>query len=426
MDEVTGESGITISKADIAEVREVYQKCWDEYYDWEPGYCTSKLRSLEPGNEVSSSKSLLDKLGWAAWDCGLQEWDTEESAASEPFATKTIKIQNEITSEVTEHQIPCYKISVSNFPPVPVYEFCTRLTKCLSSSLDNEEYRHTGNYDEATGQPKMGYTLWIYFCPFVDIDESFPEASRQSFLEASVLSWEDMRNVDNDVQVIMMETVLRLHERQFPIELLDEIFILPESIFPSDNDIVTCLLQTWKYRSSNRPPHWKNGPNIVLPIDREENLDDMLKSWCPICMQHECTPHLSGSVSFKNASQVTPLPKSVHMPTEECDEDCILLNPNGEGFIWDPEDFDILRKYLVTGTLLEWTIPCEIAAILGKPCWETYAQMTTILQEATLDAGNDDSSSPTVDKRRRKALQTAKPNKEDYMPFVSSSGYDLS
>ncbi|KAG8772090.1 hypothetical protein FRC15_002986 [Serendipita sp. 397] len=198
MDEVTSESGITISKADIAEVREVYQKCWDEYYDWEPGYCTSKLRSLEPGNEVSSSKSLLDKLGWAAWDCGLQEWDTEESAASEPFATKTIKIQNEITSEVTEHQIPCYKISVSNFPPVPVYEFCTRLTKCLSSSLDNEEYRHTGNYDEATGQPKMGYTLWIYFCPFVDIDESFPEASRQSFLEASVLSWEDMRNVDND------------------------------------------------------------------------------------------------------------------------------------------------------------------------------------------------------------------------------------
>ncbi|KAG8845270.1 hypothetical protein FRB91_001908 [Serendipita sp. 411] len=103
-----------------------------------------------------------------------------------------------------------------------------------------------------------------------------------------------------------------------------------------------------------------------------------------------------------------------------------LLQLIQEGFIWDPEDFDILRKYLVTGTLLEWTIPCEIAAILGKPCWETYAQMTTILQEATLDAGNDDSSSPTVDKRRRKALQTAKPNKEDYMPFVSSSGYDLS
>ncbi|KAG8814606.1 hypothetical protein FRC17_001046 [Serendipita sp. 399] len=245
--------GFAYSDEIISEIRQVYQDCWNEYYEWEPQYCTERLRSLKLGQDadVTTENALLDDLGWNLWDTELQEWevDEKEGSVSKVVATKSVKIQNERNFEVKEHQIPCYRTSLSNFPPVPPYEFCTRLTECRAASLDSEEYREIDRYDEKTGEPIVAKVLWIYFCPLVDADEPFPEATRQTYLESAVLSWENDRDGDNDVQVIIMETVSRLHERQFPIEHIDAASVFPEAIFLPKSGSIVALSHTWKFRS---------------------------------------------------------------------------------------------------------------------------------------------------------------------------------
>jgi hypothetical protein len=181
----------------IQQVESVYQSCWNEFYEWEPKYCREELRKLGDG-----SVDLAHEDAWT----DIDEWEEETNAATtEGFETVQVLLGAQLN--LSEVQVKTVKLQV-HFPPVPPYEFCMPITRCIPCiEHDEEELEEDVSDSElADSRPGRRRVLWIKFCPFTDPDESFLTSERNRLLEGTKLEWEKQPYVDND----------GTHKRQLP------------------------------------------------------------------------------------------------------------------------------------------------------------------------------------------------------------------
>lgn len=159
----------------------IYQECWDEFYQWERGYCRSALESL--GNGVE--ELLLSETIWKGAELG---------GIDERLNTrfKLTTIQDIKARDIIEVKVPITNLVIPvTFPPVPPYQFCMPISQSVPAY---QEHEHVKMDDD--GRDTRG--LWLYFCPFTDADESFSAAQRRRLLEAAFADWEEQKIRDPD------------------------------------------------------------------------------------------------------------------------------------------------------------------------------------------------------------------------------------
>jgi hypothetical protein len=171
------------------EVGSVYQSCWNEFYEWEPKYCREELRKLGDGTVDLASEGV-----WAEID----EWEEDtDTVANEGFDTVQVLLGQQLN--LSEVRVKTVKLQV-DFPPVPPYEFCMPITRCIPC-INHDEEELDEDLSDSEGpdrRPGRRRVLWIKFCPFTDPDESFLTSERNRLLEGTKLEWEMQPYVDND------------------------------------------------------------------------------------------------------------------------------------------------------------------------------------------------------------------------------------
>jgi hypothetical protein len=170
-------------------VESVYQSCWNEFYEWESKYCREELRKLGDGSVDLASEGI-----WA----DIDEWEEDTDAIpGERFDTVQVLLGQQLN--LIEVRVKTVKLHL-NFPPVPPYEFCMPITRCIPC-IDHDEEELDEDVSDSEGpdwRPGRRRVLWIKFCPFTDADESFPTSERNRLLEGTKLEWEMQPFVDND------------------------------------------------------------------------------------------------------------------------------------------------------------------------------------------------------------------------------------
>jgi hypothetical protein len=172
------------------QVGSVYQSCWNEFYKWEPKYCREELRKLGDG-----AVDLASEFGvWA----DIDEWEEDtDTVENEGFDIVQVLLGQQLN--LSEVRVKTVKLHV-DFPPVPPYEFCMPITRCIPC-IDHDEEELDEDVSDSEGpdrRPGRRRVLWIKFCPFMDPDESFLTSERNRLLEGTKLEWEMQPYVDND------------------------------------------------------------------------------------------------------------------------------------------------------------------------------------------------------------------------------------
>ncbi|PVF93134.1 SET domain-containing protein [Serendipita vermifera] len=386
----------------------VYERCWKEFYEWEPEYCKERLKDLR------DSQPLPD---WFEDWGESEDWDLNDITPSQPIyetnepvmmevSSAFIGIQHHGSSELTTTAAHKIKISTT-FPSVPAYEFCMYSNQIVPSYAvqedevepEAEDGRDPGNTQDnqdqnsqATGNQNskiQKWRLWIPFCPYTDQDSELEESSRRGIIEGQVCEWEEPKVWNNDVLVIIMESVRRLRKQGISLADIDLSSVFPHTVLPFGDELGISKL--WGTCEPLVVPMWEEyRVSDDLAIKSDVNAQTTVKTtwreilhlWCPICLEVECTTHVRGNFEvINNEERMAKLPVRVPNPTQPChDSDCILARPEMNHYEWPLQKTAWLRLILETEGLIKWTTSCDIAKLIGESCWQTYREMTSILE----------------------------------------------
>ncbi|KAF7342324.1 Pre-mRNA splicing factor [Mycena venus] len=340
-------------------VEKVFNEVYEEFRVWKNDYASRTLltvaRPPSPNDNVS--------------DPATSDLLPSEGSQISPPPSPTLEYMEMWDSETGTTQrvsVEVYDI-VDAFPAVTEHEHCTPAVRNIFHGDDPD---------------------YLPFMPFAD-DPTFDHAR---YLEAyKGVSWQTP-GVDPDLEVVIVETARRLHgEHQMLYQHIDETGVLPLELL--DRDGARGMI----YRSRRRDfPDWPPGVSDSEkrlkpdPTDTNSNSPDKLLA---IMVSDFCT-NLNCNVSFCSTHHdptpmpltTVPLVKSQRLKSlagTSCGVDCFLVKSLGieDSMQWSDDDIQLVRTILDFGPD---TVPCDLAKMCGKPCYEVLEQRRIILPDIAI------------------------------------------
>ncbi|CAK5262025.1 unnamed protein product [Mycena citricolor] len=355
----------TLTRA-ITLVEAVFNQVSSEFAIWKADHAARILR-----NVASDDPSVARTVG-ASMSARMPS--TTTLSIAEPSALAVWDFEGDgDTLDTTPEYVGVKVIHAdASFSPVPVYEYCT-------PSLRNVKVG-----DDSSSMP---------FLPF----PNDPRFDLADYVELhKQCSWDtDARQAsdDTDLQVIVVEAARRLHTQHGMLyRHIDETDALPIPLL--DHDGVRGMIESSRRRDF---PPW---PKTVPPTQKflrdddtlspdtspSQILNQLITNFCGNlnCVIPFCTTHLEPQTmplrveSSVKSSRMRALALRTKTP---CDDECFLLrelDATCPPVSWSKVDLDLLE------TLLELTpdmLPCRLAEVIKRPCFEIYKLRATMLPE---------------------------------------------
>ncbi|KAJ7088459.1 SET domain-containing protein [Mycena belliarum] len=336
-------------------VEHVLQDVWEEFRLWKDDYVARTLSSLTSQVEDAPNSSALENAVYeAGWNSGSGPMHSEEYV--EVFDCET----------QTTERVPLELIHLNEvaLPPLPAHEYCTPIERNMFLGDDPRE---------------------LPFIPFAD-DPSFDRA--RYLEEYNEFSWEEPA-VDPDLEAIVVEAARRLHDDDhMPYRHIDETGVLPLELLDRDRS------RGMVFRSRRRDfPAWPPGvpasakilhddtPAIAAVPDKQ--LAVLVSTFCTNfnCLTGFCTTHLDAMPMPLSTPPAMKNARMAQQASSPCGADCFVLAPSEQPIRWSAVDIDLLR------TILDFspdTLPCDLATICAKPCFEVFAQRCTTLPDSSI------------------------------------------
>ncbi|KAI0312596.1 hypothetical protein OF83DRAFT_1250200 [Amylostereum chailletii] len=314
-------------------VTQIFRRVWDEFYEWHDDYCrlaTIGVPRAEPDEDALWARDLI---------LGLLQADDSDAEELPPTPTE----EDAITVVID-----------GGFDECPPYESCTPLGQSV----------YTGDGPAP-----------VQFLPFAS-DPTFDHAHYLNGVDA--LAWQ-VPSPDPNVEFIALETAARLQESHgMSMRMIDDTHVLPWRLLPHDDD--NGLLQ----RGSQRDFHPWPKPTPARLYARAENtrppraindlyarVEAMHRVFCPSlsCVRAACALHPSprpmralDRIRYKTDDFAT----LVDVP---CGQGCFLSDAprDATSIDWSPGELADLRGVL---RIEPDGIPCDLAVVVRKPCWE--------------------------------------------------------
>ncbi|KAJ7056621.1 hypothetical protein C8F01DRAFT_1154329 [Mycena amicta] len=303
-------------------VQTVYENVHKNFVVWKADYAARAMASASltiPTDGTSSSVGTLPSLSL----------DSNE--------TPSIRVPMEVTRVADS-------IDPGLFEPFPVYEYCAPIDR--NNHLDDPTFDFAAYFEEFSG-----------------------------------VAWTVPR-VDPDLEAVVVETARRLHsEHGMEFRLIAETGVLPLELFNRDG-------RPGMIHMSHRRdfPDWPPGVSAAektlpsqTPLAKtvEGAVAMLVTEFCTNlnCMIGFCTTHLD------SMPQPLPGPPSTirnerlrDLVPEPCGNDCFVLREEEDedmkDLTWDEKTLQLLRFVLKHSSD---TLPCDLATICMKPCFEAYA-----------------------------------------------------
>ncbi|KAG9310844.1 hypothetical protein JVU11DRAFT_8698 [Chiua virens] len=393
----------------------VYQEVWDEFYDWEPSYCTATLNAFKQW----SLELPRDKVSPVARAMVMRLLDPHDHATEAAALQKPVSGTDTVTMHITSftsggrgHGVQWHTggktsglkhattmqdvsipvITIDAYPPHPLYESCPPVSR-------NVVFRH-----------ELEHTL--PFLPYADDAQFSAQAYQANFEE---LEW--AISIDPDVELIQMEAIRRLHavhDIEVPRDI-DRMEIFKEFRHGHNTGLLWDQLQRDRL-------HWfgafifdkmgeKSLPSAYTPDphDLRQRLMSNLAVFCPNlnCLHAVCPSHGTNVDRNRDADDEEGKPISIHVGTyipckkpqktgkemilsegEPCGPDCFRLIQDFDMFVETlppspakSHSLDTLETILDIDPDL---FPCHLAIICLKPCKQIFAQRLQVFPDHTI------------------------------------------
>ncbi|KAH7911214.1 hypothetical protein BJ138DRAFT_1063490, partial [Hygrophoropsis aurantiaca] len=339
-----------IRLADKETAVSTYKAVWRKFYEWEPGYCRQIIDTL---SSTSSIVAVENRIYFENLAQNIREAHTRNQEPRQVF---------EITADPT---FKCH----------PKYESCAPINK-------------------STRDPQLGDCL--QFIPYAD-DDRFPAEEHMDNFES--FAWEE--DFDPDVEEIQYETMHRLFwEHKMSFSTIDRLNILKSTqARPSEFNNAGLLWEEdqrdslkWPGASSDRGE--KSTSHVPAENDIQGRHTALLKSFCPRCLQPNCTSHAGvQSVSYGGGRPRMTCENMKLSEGEPCGEECFrsMDETFADTVHWEDEDVKTLHEFLY---MVPDLFPCQLAVFCLKSCREIFVQRAVIFPEHfILGAEEDDSTS---------------------------------
>ncbi|KAJ7629113.1 hypothetical protein FB45DRAFT_920000 [Roridomyces roridus] len=355
-------------------VKQVYDQVYTEFRVWKAEYASRIMDSLV--QPPSYSPAQMDDTVTQEPPFDLPE-DSPEFPEFFPTSSYQISIESYDYKTGLTEQIPFEVTRVHDLPPrAPEHEHCT------------PSNRNVFVGDDPQAMP---------FMPFLN-DPTFDHDAYAD--EHKTYAWEPELTVDPDVDAVVIETTRRLlGEHHMCYELIDETEILPYELL--DHNGARGVYRGAVYRSHRRDYlPWPPGiPDSAKPLPQTqvvpgatptEKLTNLVSHFCTNlnCIVGYCNVHLD--------PMPMPLPVLPRIPNDRmakqtdhpCGDQCFLSvdAPEPETIRWSQEDFQFLEMFM---TLDPDTIPCDLATLCRRPCFEAFYQRGVILASTPIPPANN-------------------------------------
>ncbi|KAI9463465.1 hypothetical protein HD554DRAFT_1314714 [Boletus coccyginus] len=367
----------------------VYKDVWNEFYDWEPGYCVEILGTVT--QSLLASKRQVARVARAMvarlLDDALQHSIPKRMVDADGTDSVVMSVTHfdasaghrGVHGRTTDVSIPVFTIDA--YPPHPKYESCPPVSR---SVLVDGAQEHI-----------------LAFLPYAD-DDRFPAQEYQARFE--ILEWETP--FDPDVEMIQMETVKRLCVKK-RVDILD---IDRMKMF---KDFRVSHNTGLKWEQSQRDVlHWpgafKSEPTQDEPTqegqlpnytpdagDLRQRLMSNLRTFCPSinCLHSVCETHGQMHASCYIPSGKPQLTGEDMILSEgaPCGPDCFRHIQNFEMFTETLPPSPSKSHHTSSLDTLETVLgiapdlfPCQLAIICLKPCKEVFVQRLQLFPDHTI------------------------------------------
>ncbi|KAF8877834.1 hypothetical protein CPB84DRAFT_1966274 [Gymnopilus junonius] len=321
----------------------VYKDLWNNFYDWERDHSKAKLKDLSKPS--SRAKDLRTSSAVTS-----EYFPTHEDV--EYFEVEDYDLK---TGLVTRYTVAAEPFLLERWDPYARYNSCTSASKSVPANPVNGHLR-------------------LSFIPYAD-DENF---DYENYLE----DFEDFKwqndFIDPDLEVIQLETARRLHyTHNFTFSDIDNLGIFK---FPMRETSNSGLI--W-YNAQRDPLPWPAMPPGAIR---------QLQSGFIKLPAHILRSTWSANpVILPKATQTSQEMKEDG--NDPCSNDCYKLK-NFDNMIlanedWDENDYECFNSVI---QLAPDTLPCDLAVICKKPCYEMFIQRLNVFQdeEIIMEKSQDD------------------------------------
>ncbi|KAJ7125141.1 hypothetical protein C8R44DRAFT_782419 [Mycena epipterygia] len=336
-------------------VEKIFQEVYEEFRSWKEDYAARTLSAVvrapsrgDIGCAAQSSEPAsptIEPVSPVITEEFMEIWDCE---------TRTRKKERVLVEVI---RIP------DAFPALPAHEYCTPTHRSIFQGDDPRE---------------------LPFMPFAD-DPTFDHAKYLE--EYDSFSWRDTKNPD--VEVVVIETARRLHtDHQMQYRHIDETGVLPLELL--DRNGVRGMI----YKSRRRDfPDWP--PDVPAsakrlvddtspPTEPDKKLALLVSTFCTNlnCVVGFCSTHLDPTPMPLTTPPTVKNERMKDLVDKPCGDNCFLLKTGDQPVQWSDDDTRLLR------TILDFspdTLPCDLATICAKPCFEVFQQRRMILPDAVME-----------------------------------------
>ncbi|KAF6753658.1 hypothetical protein DFP72DRAFT_1010437 [Ephemerocybe angulata] len=352
-----------------AQAKDTLKACILEYQTWDAEYCKSALLSLQrPASKPEPSTILVENgsLGDSGSDTGefiCTEFEEETGVSTTTGTAESFDVY--VSAEFLRH---------------PGYDSCTPAARNIMVGDDSD---------------------YMPFMPFAD-DPTFGWKAYSN--EYKYLAWQVYRP-DPDLEIIAIEAIQRLTigGGMDPL-IIDAMGLFPARPKPTSTPAITRLTRLaarrdfptplppgWTHSLRYSPPYSDAGPSAVF--------QSLLDSFChnPSCLTGYCTVHL-GCIPEPVPVVPSVTLEALSLSAEKiCGAGCFLtptLLPQITETEWTEDDEELLRTVL---THSPDALPCDLATICRRPCFEVYKRQGKYLE--SLKSSKDRAARRRIDKK---------------------------
>ncbi|KAJ7238137.1 hypothetical protein B0H12DRAFT_1137905 [Mycena haematopus] len=343
-----------------SQVKKVFDQVYEEFCAWKKDYASRILQA------VGHPPSPMEATGSDPEPFHPDFLESDEAPPPPSSALQYLEIWDSKAGKTQRVPMQVFQV-IDAFAAPPPYEYCTPTQRNIFLGDDPP---------------------YMPFLPFAD-DPTFDHGRYAS--EYKGCSWR-ISGIDPDLEVVVVEAARRLHgEHQMLYQHIDETGALPLELL--DRDGARGMI----YRSRRRDfPDWP--PDVptsakYLQYDTNPVANSPDKAIALLvstfCMNLNCNVGFCGTHLDPMPMPLTtpPLLKSQQLKKlarTPCAHDCFLLKSASaidDSIQWSAHDAQFLRTIL---DLSPDTIPCDLATICAKPCYEIFAQRQLIFPDAAI------------------------------------------
>ncbi|KAJ3843454.1 hypothetical protein EV361DRAFT_211843 [Lentinula raphanica] len=332
------------TEAQVSIIREVYQAVWEEFNEWSKKDFEKSMQTLVTKSQNRTEMADDDLVG------DIEQLDLQE----ESFPNYTMNDPEIITLKAP-------------FDPAPSYTSCTPIS-------DNH---HTG--DDPHDLP---------FFPLAD-DPTFDW--KEYGKQYKSYAW-NSDLFDSDLHAVVTETAHRLHHQHgLSYAEIDDTSELPLPLTSTRNGPPGVLV-TLKYQGdfdwANSAKHSSQSENLplkpVLPVRTE--FQNLVSHFCnsASCMFGYCDQHIPW-YPFPPRLSVTARKDSNDLLADTlsaCSNDCFISRLPGNDLTleteWTQDDLDTFKIFIDHSPD---ALPCDLAVICKKPCFEIFKRRKNMLPD---------------------------------------------